>query len=146
MIRKVHISLPATPFFLTGPGALPALLSSSSLPSSSMALSPAGVAAHPSPRKLAMKLVVICSSALCPSGIPGKRNRTSGLIFRDAIRMIPAFEAISMIPVQNAITPIMVMHSVTASFDESSAALVISCILPLNAPNTIPTRIIPAHR
>ena len=51
-----------------------------------------------------------------------------------------------MIPVQNAITPIIVMHSVTASFDESSAAFVISCIFPLNAPNTTPTRIIPAHR
>ena len=44
------------------------------------------------------------------------------------------------------ITPIIVMQSVTASFADSSAAFVISGILPPNAPNKIPTAIIPAQR
>src|SRR5699024_2124565 len=71
MIRKSHISLLATAFFLAGPEIFPILLSSSSFPSSSIAFSPAGVAAHPSPRKFAIKFVEICSFALCPSGISG---------------------------------------------------------------------------
>ena len=62
-IKNVHISLLAIPFFLTCPGSRLFLRSSSSLESSSIARSPAGVAAHPSPRTLAMIFVVMCSSA-----------------------------------------------------------------------------------
>lgn len=53
MIRNVHISLLAVPRFLTIPGIIPILRSSSNLESSSIAFSPAGVAAHPTPIALA---------------------------------------------------------------------------------------------
>ena len=146
MIKNVHISLLATPLRLTGPGAFPARLSSSNVSSSFIAFNPAGVAAHPRPRIFAIKFVVICSCALCSFGRSGKRKRITGRIFFAALPMIPACAAISMIPHQNDIIPIIVIQSVTASFEESSAAFVITSILPLNAPNIIPIKIMPAHR
>ena len=146
MIRKVHISLLAIPRFLAGPAARPALLSSSSFPSSSMALSPAGVAAQPSPSTLAMKFVAMCSLAGCPTGSPGKRNLSTGAIRPVSARISPPLWAISMSPVQKAITPAMVMHRVIASLEESSAALVTSTICPVHAAYTMPITIIPAQR
>ena len=65
IIKNVHISLLAIPFFLTGPGIRPDRLSSSSLESCSIALSPAGVAAHPSPRMLACVKVGLKIFRLC---------------------------------------------------------------------------------
>ena len=146
IIRKVHISLLAMPRFLTGPGRSPRLRSSSSLESSSIAFSPAGVAAHPSPRTLAIMFAVIGSTAGCPAGREGKRKRMRGFIFREALLMISAFAAISIRPTQKDMTPIIVMHKVTASLEESSAALVISGMRPVNAAKMMPTRIMPAHK
>ena len=78
------------------PGSRWLRLSSSNLPSSSMARSPAGVAAQPRPRTLAMILVVMCSSAGCPAGSLGNKKRIIGRIFLEAPLMIPAFVAISI--------------------------------------------------
>ena len=131
IMRKVHISLLAMPRLRTGPGRRAFLRSSSSFPSSSMAFSPAGVAAQPSPRKLAIKLVTMYSSEECPEGRFGKRKRMSGLSFREAWAMIPPFSAIFISPIHIERTPIIVMHKETASFDESMAAFVISGIRPV---------------
>ena len=113
MIRKVHISLLAMPPGRTGPASRPRLLSSSSCPSASMAFKPAGVAAQPRPRKLAMKLVVMYSSAGCPEGRLGKRNRISGLRRLEAEAMTPPFAAICISPIHMETTPIIVIQRVT---------------------------------
>lgn len=63
IIRNVHISLLATPAGLDGPGRCLFLRSSSRVDSSSIAFKPAGVAAQPRPRILAIILVVMDSSA-----------------------------------------------------------------------------------
>ena len=63
IIRNVHISLLATPNLRGGPKARPLRRSSSNFASSSMALSPAGVAAQPSPRTFAIIFVEMCFSA-----------------------------------------------------------------------------------
>lgn len=70
IIKKVHISL------LAVTGGFPVLLHSSSFSfcSSSMAFSPAGVQAQPSPRILAIILVEIYSLAAWFPGIRGKRK------------------------------------------------------------------------
>lgn len=47
--------------------------------------------------------------------------------------MMPAFVAISISPTQKDMIPIIVMHSVIASLEESSAALVMSGMRPVNA-------------
>jgi len=155
IIKNVHISLLAVPlgagrirhpFFAGTALALPALRSSSSCARLSIAFSPAGVAAQPRPRKLAIMLVDICSFASCPSGIPGNRKRIMGRILSDIACISPASLATSITPTHRDMTPTMVMQRVTASLDEFSAASVTSCILPVNAPYTIPTKIIPPHR
>ena len=51
------------------------------------------------------------------------------------------FGRISISPTQKDMTPIMVIQSEMASLDESSAALVISGIRPVNAAYTMPVRI-----
>ena len=146
IIRKVHISLLAIPFGRTVPGSRWLRLSSSNLPSSSMARSPAGVAAQPRPRTLAIILVVMCSSAGCPVGSLGNKKRMIGRIFLEAPLMIPAFVAISIRPTQKDMTPIIVMHKVMASLEESMAALVISGMRPVKAAKIMPISIMPAHR
>lgn len=71
IIKKVHISL------LAVTGGFPVLLHSSSFSfcSSSMAFSPAGVQAQPSPRILAIILVEIYSLAAWFPGIRGKGRK-----------------------------------------------------------------------
>ena len=76
----------------------------------------------------------------------GKRKRMIGRIFLEAAGIIPALEAISISPTQKDMTPIMVIQSEMASLDESSAALVISGIRPVNAAYTMPVRIIKDQR
>lgn len=53
----------------------------SSFASSSMAFSPKGVAAQPSPRKLAIIFAEINSMARCSPGTSGNKNPRRGLIF-----------------------------------------------------------------
>mgnify|MGYP007028732357 FL=1 len=75
-----------------------------------------------------------------------KGKRMTGRIFLEAAGIIPALEAISISPTQKDMTPIMVIQSEMASLDESSAALVISGIRPVNAAYTMPVRIIKDQR
>ena len=70
----------------------------------------------------------------------------TGRIFLEAAGIIPVLEAISISPTQKDMTPIMVIQSEMASLDESSAALVISGIRPVNAAYTMPVRIIKDQR
>lgn len=145
-IKKEHISLLANPFLRTGPGKRPILRSSSKCASSSIAFSPAGVAAHPSPRIFAIILVVIWSIEGWFEGRSGNKKRIKGSNFLEADLIIPDLAAISIIPTQNDIIPIIVMHRVIASLEASTAALVISGIRPVKAAYMIPIRIIPAQR
>ena len=147
-IRNVHISLFATPLgtAFVFPRFFSFLLVSSNSSRLSIAFSPAGVAAHPNPKTLAIILVAIYSFAGCSDGICGKKKRSTGFIFPANPAMMPAFSAIFISPTQNAITPVIVIQSVTASFAESSAASVTSGSFPVNAANTTPIRIINAHR
>lgn len=146
MIKNVHISSLAIPFSLATPLYLPHLLPSSSSSRASIACSPAGVAAQPSPSIFAIMFVVMYSFALCSLGIFGKKKCITGEIAFDKFWMIPAFVAISISPTHNDITPTIVIHSVTASLDESSAAFVIFARFPCNVPYIIPMIIIPAQR
>ena len=99
-----------------------------------MAFSPAGVAAQPRPKILAITLVVIYSLAGCSRGSRGNMKFIKGAIARDARLMTPLLWAISINPTHNAIIPAMVIHSVTASPADSSAASVNSGSLPCKAP------------
>ena len=134
-IRNVHISLLAVPL-PKAPGFFCLLRSSSKASSSSMAFSPAGVAAQPRPSILAIILVEIC----------GNKSRITGLIFFVSASMSPASSPTLRIPHQKDMIPSIVKHRVTASLAESSAPLVTWARFPWNAPHRIPRAIIPAHR
>ena len=139
-IRKVHISLLATPrgaaFFFF------ALRSSSSKARSSIARSPAGVAAQPSPRMFDTQFKVICSFAGWSFGMFGNRKRINGRISLETDRIRPASFAISISPIQSPITPSIVMHSVTASRAESSNASDMAPTFPVRVPHITPINII----
>ena len=160
MIRNVHISALAVPrgtgagfvwcpfFLFAAPFSVPIsfrLLSSNSS-RLSIAFSPAGVAAQPSPKIFAIILAAICSFATCPGGICGKRNLKTGFNFLDNPAITPPLSAIRISPIQKDITPVIVMQSVTASFAESSTAPVTAGIVPWNAENMTPDKIINAHK
>jgi len=132
IMRNVHISLLAVPACLAAalcpavsscPGvsfclaAPPFLRSSSTFFSSSMALSLAGVAAHPSPSILAVTLTLICFLAFPSGSSLGKRKVSIGPILPASWSTNPERCPISSTPVHRVMTHSMVMHSVTASFD-----------------------------
>ena len=58
----------------------------------------------------------------------------------------PAILSTVISPIQKDITPVIVMQSVTASFAESSTAPVTAGIVPWNAENMTPDKIINAHK
>ena len=120
--------------------------SSSSFASSSMALSPAGVQAHPSPNTLATRLVDMCIREACSCGISGKRKSTSGCMPFVIFCNNPALSPTFMSPIQKLKTPAMVMHREIASPAASSRSFVNASDLPVNVPYRIPARIIPAHK
>ena len=144
-IRNVHISLLAVPL-PKAPGFFCLLRSSSKASSSSMAFSPAGVAAQPRPSILAIILVEIWAAAGWSSGISGNKSLITGLIFFVSASMSPASSPTLRIPHQKDMIPSIVKHRVTASLAESSAPLVTWARFPWNAPHRIPRAIIPAHR
>ena len=160
MIRNVHISALAVPrgtgagfvwcpfFLFAAPFSVPIsfrLLSSNSS-RLSIAFSPAGVAAQPSPKIFAIILAAICSFATCPGGICGKIGGENDAAGIDATAITPPLSAIRISPIQKDITPVIVMQSVTASFAESSTAPVTAGIVPWNAENMTPDKIINAHK
>ena len=108
--------------------------SASSFASSSIAFSPAGVQAQPSPSTFAITLAAMYSSAGCPWGILGNRRRRKGEIPLVSFSMSPALWAISISPIHSATTPAMVRHRDTASPALSSAPFVTSAIRPVTAP------------
>ena len=79
-------------------------------------------------------------------GICGKRNLKTGFNFLDNPAITPPLSAIRISPIQKDITPVIVMQSVTASFAESSTAPVTAGIVPWNAENMTPDKIINAHK
>ena len=84
-------------------------------------------------QNVSMIFVVMWVAAGWLSGRFGNRKWISGFNFRESCSMMPAFVAISISPTQKDMIPIIVMHSVIASLEESSAALVMSGMRPVNA-------------
>ena len=146
MIRKVHISPLAVPS-----GTLLAYIgsalrrSSSSSFKSSMAFNPAGVAAQPSPRTLAMRLAEMEPTAGWPHGSSGNKKWINGVIFLVNASITPARSPIFKIPVQKDMIPSMVMHRLTASPADWKAASVTAWMFPLKLPYMIPAIIMNAQ-
>ena len=126
-VRNIHIAADARPFS-----------SRFSLCSSFIAISPAGVAAHPSPRKFATKFVAIYFLAGCSRGTEGKRKSISGVSLAASRSIIPPRSAIFSTPDQTEITPAMASASSTAERPPLKIAPVTISILPRNAPVRIP--------
>ena len=103
MARNSTIALEAVP--LTG----------FSLFSSSMALMPKGVAALPSPSRLADMFMIIAPIAGCSAGTSGNRRVIMGFISRAIIRNSPAFSTMRIRPRKSAITPISPHSSANAA-------------------------------
>lgn len=108
--------------------------------SSSMARSPKGVAALPSPRRFAAMLVAMYPTARERGEMPGKRGDMSGLTRSASCDISPDSSAILAIPDQSAMDPESPMHTCIASLVEDNAILV-----TLPAPFMMMARIMPKH-
>lgn len=102
----------------------------SSFCSSRIALSPAGVAAQPSPRILAAILAAIYSLALWRGGMSGNNQWIKGYIVFAIFFIRPLFTAISIMPFQTPITPSIKIHKFTASVEDEIKLSVICPIVP----------------
>ena len=110
--------------------------------SSFIASSPNGVAALPSPRKLAARLSVMGATA---AGDDGKRRLSTGLNPRDKAPTRPHSPATSMSPMKNIYDPMSDIDSMTASPAPLSILSVSSSVRPVAMPVTIPATIIIIH-
>ena len=72
----------------------------------SMAFRPRGVAALSRPSMLALMFMKMWPMTGCPSGMPGKRRRNTGLSTRDMALTTPPFSPIFMMPSQSDSTPV----------------------------------------
>jgi len=122
------------------------VLSSSKSARHSIAFSPAGVAAQPSPRIFDKKFSEIYLQASDSRGSLGNKNLITGRIFPESFSTIPDSCAIFISPDHIATTPAIEIHKVTASFPEDTAASVTVLKFPVRAPYIIPIRIIPLHK
>ena len=100
--RKVHMASVAVPFF------------SLRRFSSSMAFSPRGVAALPSPSILAEMFMIMAPMAGCSGGTSGKSRIITGFRERASVETSPDCSAIFIRPSQRAMMPIRPMASSTA--------------------------------
>lgn len=134
MIRNVHISSVA----ISGPRfrEVPFCPQSSRLRScnASIVFNPAGVAAQPSPKKTLQHIRrnVFVGGVLLRRSETG--NAAPGAFSVKVPQWSPPFPQSASVPPRKRHHPIMVIQSVTASFAESSAAVVICGRVPWNAP------------
>ena len=125
-VRNIHIAPVARP------------LSRFSFCSSFIAMSPAGVAAQPSPKKFAAKFAAMYCRARCPLGTEGNRKSISGVSFSARLSIMPPRSAIFSMPDQTATTPAIVNASSSALFPPVMTDRVTRSMRPRNAPVMIP--------
>lgn len=127
-IRNIHISLVATP--------LCGLILSRAF----IALIPDGVAAHPSPRRLATIFVLMYSFASLSLNL-GNRSFKKGAMSLSSFFTRPKETATFIIPDHTPTTPNIRIQSCTASLEESrivsDTAFRLPFILPINIPAKI---------
>ena len=144
-IKNVHISRFAVPSG-TAAGFFVFRRSSSSSSNRSIAASPGGVAAAPSPNTLQIIFIPAARIAGCSSGTLGNKNRSTGPILFTSPSITPAFFAISISPAQNPVTPTSETASTTASREARITPSVTSGIRPCIAPYTMPRSSMELHR
>lgn len=131
-IKNIHISLVAVPLW--------GLIRSKAF----IALMPEGVAAHPSPRRLATMFVLIYSLASLSLNL-GNKNFSKGAISLSSFFTSPRETATFIIPDHTPTTPNIRIQSCTASLEESRIVSETAFRLPLILPIKIPARIKTLH-
>ena len=107
---------------------------------------PAGVAALPSPSKLALTLALRAASVSLSPPARGSSRRSTGRSRRDRPSAMPLRAMTSSTPDHRHSAPAMASVSSTAAPAPSSAAAVTAVNRPLTAPHTSAATTIPVHR
>ena len=113
-----------------------------SLFSSCMALMPRGVAALPSPSRLAEMFIEMAPMAGPAGSRPGKASRVRGERARLMMWVSPAFSATFISPHHRHMVPVRVITISTAAPQSFIKAADTASILPQSRATTIPNRII----
>ena len=106
---------------------------------------PSGVAALPSPSRLAERLAEMAASVSGSRLALGNSRRSSGRNSRASAAESPHCSMTSITPVQRHMMPAIDTHSSTAAVAPSSAAPPSSPTLPVSMPNTSETATIPVQ-
>ena len=109
------------------------------------ASSPNGVAALPSPSRLADTLAATVSMTLASPAKSGYSRFSTGRSSRDSVSLSPERLMISMTPIHRHSTPVMDRQSSTAAAAPSRAPAATASMLPVTRPHTTAAAAMPAQ-